>query len=81
MIPAIIAFGVLTILGTWFSTMLLELNEEHVKMKAEIQKAEKMKTLGELAASIAHEVRNPLTVVKGFLQLMRPSELGKINST
>lgn len=77
MIPAIIAFGILTILGTWFSTMLLELNEEHTKMKAEIQKAEKMKTLGELAASIAHEVRNPLTVVKGFLQLMRPSELGK----
>jgi two-component system sporulation sensor kinase B len=33
-------------------------------------RTEKLNTLGELAASIAHEVRNPLTVVKGFLQLM-----------
>ncbi|UUZ86549.1 HAMP domain-containing histidine kinase [Paenibacillus sp. P26] len=33
--------------------------------------------MGELAASIAHEVRNPLTVVRGFLQLMRPNEEGK----
>jgi two-component system sporulation sensor kinase B len=39
-------------------------------MKEEIQRSEKLKTLGEVAASIAHEVRNPMTVVKGFLQLM-----------
>ncbi|NOU99860.1 ATP-binding protein [Paenibacillus planticolens] len=77
LIPAVIAFCILLVLGTWFSAMLQEINEEHAKMKVQIQKAEKMKTLGELAASIAHEVRNPLTVVKGFLQLMRPSEQGK----
>lgn len=76
-LPAILAFGALLILATWISAVLMELNEEHARMKAQIQKAEKMKTLGELAASIAHEVRNPLTVVKGFLQLMRPNELGK----
>lgn len=46
-------------------------------MKDEIQRAEKLNTLGELAASIAHEVRNPLTVVKGFLQLMQQEEKGK----
>jgi two-component system sporulation sensor kinase B len=46
-------------------------------MKVEIQRTEKLNTLGELAASIAHEVRNPLTVVKGFLQLMQQDERGK----
>lgn len=46
-------------------------------MKVEIQRSEKLNTLGELAASIAHEVRNPLTVVKGFLQLMQQEEKGK----
>ncbi|WP_066059335.1 histidine kinase dimerization/phospho-acceptor domain-containing protein [Robertmurraya korlensis] len=33
-------------------------------------KFEKMETVSQLAASISHEVRNPLTVVRGFLQLV-----------
>ena len=30
-----------------------------------------LSSVGEMAAGIAHEVRDPLTAVKGFLQLMR----------
>lgn len=75
--PAMVAFGILLVAGTWFASVMQEIHEERYRMKSQIQKAEKMKTLGELAASIAHEVRNPLTVVQGFLQLMRPNEQGK----
>lgn len=32
-----------------------------------------LSSIGEMAAGIAHEVRNPLTAVKGFLQLMEQS--------
>ena len=32
-----------------------------------------LSSVGEMAAGIAHEVRNPLTAVKGFLQLMDQS--------
>lgn len=53
------------------AAMLEEVSIERQVMKQEIQQAEKLNTLGELAASIAHEVRNPLTVVKGFLQLLQ----------
>lgn len=34
-------------------------------------KSEKMSIAGQLAAGIAHEIRNPLTSLKGFLQLLQ----------
>ncbi|WP_018751016.1 sensor histidine kinase [Paenibacillus sanguinis] len=36
----------------------------------ELQRSEKMEIISELAASVAHEVRNPLQVTRGFLQLL-----------
>lgn len=34
----------------------------------QIQQSERLKTTSQIAAAVAHEIRNPLTVVKGFLQ-------------
>lgn len=45
-------------------------------LQLKILKTEKMEVVSHLAASISHEVRNPLTVVKGFLQLLNK---GKMN--
>ncbi|OIJ11235.1 hypothetical protein BKP37_16455 [Anaerobacillus alkalilacustris] len=36
-----------------------------------IEKSEKLSLVGQLSASIAHEIRNPLTTLKGFLQLIK----------
>jgi two-component system sporulation sensor kinase B len=63
-------FGCMQILGVVLAAVVNESVIERNLMKDEIRRSEKQHTLGELAASIAHEVRNPLTVVKGFLQLM-----------
>jgi two-component system sporulation sensor kinase B len=35
-----------------------------------VQRAEKLELVSHLAASISHEVRNPLTVTRGFLQIL-----------
>lgn len=53
-----------------FIFLLLEKRIENQKLYYEqIQKDERLKTTGQLAAAVAHEIRNPITVVKGFLQL------------
>ncbi|UOY91657.1 ATP-binding protein [Ectobacillus sp. JY-23] len=36
-----------------------------------LQQTERLQTVGQLAAAVAHEMRNPITVVNGFLQLHR----------
>lgn len=39
-----------------------------------IQQKEKLRVVSELTAGMAHELRNPMTVVRGFLQLITRSE-------
>jgi two-component system sporulation sensor kinase B len=77
LIGSMLLFAVFQVLAVYLSAMIYEVCHERIGMKQEIRQNEKLKTLGQLAASMAHEVRNPLTVVKGFLQLMRPHENGK----
>lgn len=44
---------------------------EKLKMEQEMARFEKLNLIGEMAAGIGHEVRNPMTTVRGFLQLLR----------
>ncbi|HBK52981.1 MAG TPA: PAS domain S-box protein, partial [Syntrophomonas wolfei] len=43
---------------------------EQRRMEKEMLRLAQLQTVGEMAAGIGHEVRNPMTTVKGFLQLM-----------
>lgn len=57
-----------------YQALLQETEELRGKLREkekEVQRAEKLATLGETAAAIAHEVRNPLGAIKLFLSLLR----------
>ncbi|MDG5786813.1 ATP-binding protein [Evansella sp. AB-P1] len=40
------------------------------RLKQDLIKSEQLRIVSELAASVAHEVRNPMTVARGFIQLI-----------
>jgi PAS domain S-box-containing protein len=42
--------------------------------QTEIARLDRLNLIGEMAAGIGHEVRNPMTTVKGFLQLLKEKE-------
>ena len=44
-------------------------------MRQEVQRSEKLNVLSELAASVAHEIRNPMTVASGFMQILSQSQV------
>jgi signal transduction histidine kinase len=54
---------------TGISLVIQDLTKLKTK-ENEMKKMESFHLLGEMAASIGHEIRNPMTTVKGFLQIM-----------
>lgn len=56
---------------------MLSLKEEMARrerMEKEMARLDRMNLIGEMAAGIGHEIRNPMTTVRGFLQLMEEKD-------
>lgn len=47
---------------------------EFVNLQKEMTRLDRLNLVGEMAASIGHEIRNPMTAVRGFLQLLAHEE-------
>lgn len=65
--------ALIVILGRRFAEnheQVVEYSKQLEVFNNDLQRSEKMEIISELAASVAHEVRNPLQVTRGFLQLL-----------
>lgn len=49
------------------------------KLEQIVFQAERMNMVGQMAVSVAHEIRNPLTSVRGYLQLMQQKQENSTN--
>ena len=58
------------IIGMLMITVLWEVIQTNFQVLQKLIKTEKLQTVSHLAASISHEVRNPLTAARGFIQLL-----------
>lgn len=49
--------------------------KEKKKYEKELKRLANLDLIGQMAAGISHEIRNPMTTVRGFLQLLKADEL------
>ncbi|MCL6631870.1 MAG: HAMP domain-containing histidine kinase [Alicyclobacillus herbarius] len=72
--PQRLSFDVIYLMAhavlAWIAVTIIEQHNEFRHMQKHVQDIEQSQVMGQLAASIAHEIRNPLTVVRGFLQML-----------
>lgn len=65
---------ILYVLSTILVMMLIEKIIANKKARESSIQTEKLHVISELSASVSHEIRNPLTVTSGFLQLLKRSK-------
>ncbi|MFC3038848.1 ATP-binding protein [Virgibacillus xinjiangensis] len=63
--------------GNHFYVSIFKDMTERKELEELMIRYEKMSDAGQLAAGIAHEIRNPLTSLKGFLQLLQAGVKGR----
>ncbi|SMQ78532.1 two-component system, sporulation sensor kinase B [Bacillus sp. OV166] len=68
---------IFVVVVTWFFTMLNETIREIHQLRSEMLNSEKLRVISELTSVFAHEIRNPMQVTRGFLQLLDEPDLPK----
>jgi len=53
-----------------FICMDIDITEQK-QLEEEIERLDRLNLIGEMAAGLAHEIRNPMTTVRGYLQILR----------
>ena len=60
----------------YYNTAIIDVSNQK-RLEEEIQRLDRLNLIGEMAAGIAHEIRNPMTTVRGYLQLYERRSRGQ----
>jgi signal transduction histidine kinase len=69
-VPAIFVVLIMLLSSAFLDKKLIENMKDLNNHEKKLRDSEKLSLVGELAAGVAHEIRNPLTTLKGFTQMM-----------
>jgi two-component system, sporulation sensor kinase B len=72
---AYFAYLVVPSLGVLITSSTIEFVRSNLQMRQQLFKSEKLAAVEQMGAAISHEIRNPLTVSKGFVQLLEEETL------
>ncbi|RSD29192.1 ATP-binding protein [Mesobacillus subterraneus] len=64
-------YGLTLTIGILIVTYYIEIIRQNYFLQNAVIKTDKIEVVSHLAASVSHEVRNPLTVTRGFLQMLK----------
>lgn len=67
----LLVFSLVSFVALSVSIYIIEMTNLQLKLMHELHKAEKFSAISQLAASVAHEIRNPMTTIRGFMQVLQ----------
>ncbi len=70
-----IVYALVNLLVSWSVVNTIENFFAHIEMVHHFRTSEKNQLVADMAASFAHEIRNPMTVVHGFVQMLSRGEV------
>lgn len=70
----LLLFSLVSFITLAFAIYLIEINHLQLFFMEQLQSAEKLNSISQLAASVAHEIRNPMTTIRGFMQLIKDQD-------
>jgi len=54
----------------FFKGSIVEISEQKAKLESELERRERLKSVGILAAGMAHEIKNPITAIQTFAEYL-----------